>query len=132
MVRAEKVKEIPRKKKKVMTSRKKALTVAGFCEEKKAQDIVILDIRKSSNFFDFFVVCSGKSDAQVKAIFENVIRSSKNDSLSIHHTENDSLVRWLLIDYFDVVLHVFNSESREFYGIERLWSEAKKIKLQKK
>ena len=112
--------------------REKALKIVTFALKKKAQRPLVLDLRGVSNFCDYFVVCSGESTPHVRAIYEEVIRSSKKDSLEINHTEKDEFSHWMLVDFYDVVLHVFLEEVRSFFDIEYLWSEAKKIRIPKK
>lgn len=121
-----------RSAKKNKYSREKAIKILEFVLKKKAQKPLILDLRNVSNLCDYFVVCSGDSPPQVRAIYEEVIRLSKKNSIDIHHTEEDEFSHWLLIDFFDVVLHIFLEEIRNFYGIERLWKEAKRVRLTKK
>lgn len=121
-----------RRIKKNKYSRQKAIKILEFALNKKAQKPVILDLRRVSNLCDYFVICSGDSPLQVRAIYEEVVRLAKKNSIDIHHTEEDQLSHWLLIDFFDVVLHIFLEEVRNFYGIEHLWKEAKKVRIEKK
>jgi ribosome-associated protein len=91
---------------------------------KKARDIVILDVSSISDVTDYFVICTGDSDTQVKAISDAV-----EDQLHPLHgawprKEGYSHLQWVLIDFFDVVVHVFQARTREFYDIERLWGDA--------
>ena len=108
------------------------MRIVEFILRKKATNPVILEIKNISHLCDYFVICSGVSGRQVRAIYEEAIKLSKVNKINMHHTEDDELSKWLLIDYFDVILHIFYDEAREFYGIERIWREAKKIKLPKK
>lgn len=114
-----------------MDSNKKVFKILEFILQKKAENPVILELKKISHFCDYFIICSGTTERHVRAIYEDAIIFSKKNKIKIHHAENDSGGRWLLIDYFDIILHIFNEESRSFYGIERLWREAKKIRLPK-
>ena len=100
-------------------------------QEKKAEDIVVLDLRNIPNAVaDFFVVCTGKSDTQVDAISNSVEEFVyKADQLSPWHVEGKTSREWVLIDYVDVVVHVFKEETREFFGIEDLWGDAKVIRV---
>ena len=105
----------------------KVSKILSFVISKKAKDPVVLDMKGKSYFCDYFVICSGTSERHTRAIYEEAIKLSKKSRLKIHHCEDDHLSRWLLIDYFDVVLHIFNEEARKFYKIERLWKEAERL-----
>jgi len=101
-------------------------------QETKGTNIVQLDLRDIPEApADFFIICSGQSDTQVKAIANNVIKTLK-DNYGIHpnHLEGQSVSKWVLVDFFDVVFHVFYPETREFYDIESLWGDAKKTTFQ--
>jgi len=110
------------------TVKKKALKIAGFSAIKKAKDIVILDVGQISGLCDYFVICSGESGRQVKAIYEETARQCKKNKIKIHHYENDQEHSWIFVDFFDVILHIFSEDARKFYDLEHLWREAKKIK----
>ena len=96
-------------------------------KEKKAEDIVVLDLRFIPNSVaDFFVICTGNSDTQVAAISDSVETTVlKSDQQNPWHVEGKSSREWVLIDYVDVVAHVFKEETREFFGLEDLWGDAK-------
>jgi ribosome-associated protein len=97
---------------------------AYFALVKKAEDVVILDLRGLSDVCDFFVVASGQADVQVRAIARAVtdgLREADQTPVGVEGTESG---RWALIDYFDVVVHVFRPEVRDYYQIERLWDDA--------
>ena len=95
-------------------------------QEKKGQDIVVMDLRKVKNAIcDYFVICSGTSDTQIDAIStsieEEVYKASKQDPW---HREGNLNKEWILLDYVDVVVHVFKKDRREFYDLEQLWGDA--------
>jgi len=119
------------RKEKVLAGRQKALKILTFALQKKAENPLIIDINGLSYFCDYFVVCSGTSQRHARAIYEEVIKSSKRNKIDIHHCEDDNSSSWLLVDYFDVIMHIFTEESRKFYEIERLWREAKKVRIPK-
>ena len=101
------------------------LVVKGM-QEKKAGNIVVMDMRKVKNAFtDYFVVCSGNSDTQVDAIAESVDKevweSTRNNPRSMEGKANHE---WILLDYYDVIVHVFKKDRREFYKLEELWGDA--------
>lgn len=93
--------------------------------DKKAEDVVIIDLRKLSAPTDYFVICSGSTDRQVKAIAENIVEGmKKKKNTRAWHVEGQSVGSWVLIDYVDVVIHVFNDATRRFYSLETLWGDA--------
>jgi len=98
--------------------------------EKKARDIVLMDLRPISSVADYFVCCHGDSDVQVKAIAEAVDRGMKEKGQRPWHKEGTDFFNWVLLDYVDIVVHIFQAEARVFYGLERLWSDAKTEKYQ--
>jgi ribosome-associated protein len=106
-----------------------AKKIVKFALEKKADDVQLLDLRKISPMTDFFIVCSGSSDVQVKAIADSVIEGCKKNDIEIYHVEGYESLRWVLIDLVDVVLHIFQPEVRAYYQLERLWGDAPKEKF---
>ena len=107
-----------------MTSRTLAKKIAEFVLSKKGSDIVLLDLRKLSAPADFFVVCSADSDTQVKAIADAVRDGTDRIGVRLWHSEGFRALTWVLLDYVDVVVHVFKREARAFYNLERLWGDA--------
>ncbi len=95
--------------------------------DKKADDMVVLDLRKSSAFTDFFVICTGQSVRQVQAIADAVEEALRKKGAKPSLVEGYQHGQWVLIDYFDFIVHVFAPSTREFYGLERLWGDAKRI-----
>lgn len=95
-----------------------------FALDKKAEDVVLLDLRKISPVADFFIVCTGLSDVQVKAIADSVVEGCARSKIEIYHVEGYEVSRWVLIDLVDVVVHVFQPEVRAYYQLERLWGDA--------
>lgn len=91
--------------------------------KKKAEDIVLLDLKKLSSVTDYFVICSVGSDVQARVVADTVLEGLKRRTV-VSHVEGYESGRWILIDCFEVVLHVFRPEVREFYGLERLWGDA--------
>ncbi len=102
-----------------------AREAAQLALSKKAEDIVILDLRGLATVTDFFVICSGSSDTHVKAISDAVEDGLEKKGARKWHIEGYSHKRWVLLDYVDVVVHVFHHKTREFYLLERLWGDAK-------
>jgi ribosome-associated protein len=99
-------------------------------DAKKAADLVVLDLRKADGFTDFFVICTAQNQRQIKAVADAV-----EDALRVGHQRKPAHVEgygraeWVLLDYFDFVVHVFTPETRTFYGLERLWGSASSIDL---
>lgn len=94
--------------------------------EKKAQDIQLLDVRGLTTLTDFFVVCHGTSDTQIRALANSVTAKVKEEiGESVWKQEGMDVKKWVILDYVNVVVHIFNKEKREFYGIERMWNDAK-------
>jgi len=108
-----------------LTSRTLAKRIADFALSKKAADVVMLDLRKLGAPTDFFVICSADSDTQVKAIADAVRDGTEQIGARLWHSEGFRALRWVLLDYVDVVVHVFKKEARSFYNLERLWGDAK-------
>ena len=108
-----------------MSAEEVARAAAGYAEDKKAQDIVALDLRGMVGYTDFFLICSGTSDRQTKAIHDGIHEGMKRDhGLLPRRVEGLPNARWILMDYLDVVVHVFTPETRAFYRLEQLWGEA--------
>ncbi len=102
-----------------------AAAAAGFASDRKAQDIVELDLRGIIGYTDYFVICTGRSDRQTKGIHEAIHQGMKSEfGLLPRRVEGVSEGRWILLDYLDVVVHVFTPETREYYRLEQLWGEA--------
>ena len=96
---------------------------------KKAVDLVVLDLRKAAGFTDFFVICSGTNSRQVRAIADGVMEALSADGTKPAHIEGYDRSEWVLIDYFDFIVHVFSPDTRLFYGLERLWGSAERIEV---
>ena len=98
-------------------------------EDKKAADLVVLDLRRAAGFTDFFVICSGTNPRQIRAIADAIIESLGSSGVKPAHVEGYDRSEWVLVDYFDFVVHVFAPETRLFYGLERLWGNAERIEV---
>jgi ribosome-associated protein len=97
--------------------------------DKKASDVVILDLRNTPAFTDFFVLCSGQSTRQVKAIVDAVEETLRAAKIRPAHVEGYDRAEWILMDYFTFIVHVFTPQTRAFYSLERLWGDAKRIEV---
>jgi ribosome-associated protein len=113
------------------TSRLEAIDVArhavDIASDKQAVNIVLLDVRGICSFADYFVICAGDSARQVRSILEEIEFSLKKEGILPHHQEGTIESGWLLLDYGDVIVHIFRAEERDFYKLDELWHEARTI-----
>jgi ribosome-associated protein len=107
------------------TPRRLAHLAGKLALEKKAFDVKVLDLRKLSSVCDFFVICSANVEVHAKAIADWVIENLEERGVRYWHNEGYQACRWILLDYVDVVVHIFLPAVREFYGLEKLWGDAK-------
>jgi ribosome-associated protein len=107
-----------------LSSRELAERIAAIASDRKARDIRILDVGGLVGYTDCFVVCSGGTERQTKAIHDAVHEELKADGLLPQRVEGQREARWILMDYLDCVLHIFTPEARAFYRLEQLWGEA--------
>ena len=98
-------------------------------EDKKGEDIRIIDISEISVLADYFVICNGSSDSQVKALVDNVEEKMAKAGYELKQHEGNGSGTWVLLDFADVIVHVFDKENRLFYNLERIWSDGKTIVL---
>ena len=98
-------------------------------EDKKAVDMVVLDLRKAAGFTDFFVICSGTNPRQVRAIADATTEALATQGVKPAHVEGYERSEWILLDYFDFIVHIFARETRQFYDLERLWGNAEQIEI---
>lgn len=115
-----------------MTSRTLAKNIAEFALSKKASDVLLLDVRKLTSTADFFIICSADSDTQVRAIADAVEKGTADIGMRVWHTEGFHASTWIILDYVDVVVHVFHREARSYYNLERLWGDAKTSTIEDK
>lgn len=108
-------------------SRELALRIADILAETPASDTVVLDIRGLSTFSDFFVICSGDNERQLRAIAERLQEDLREDGLRPQRVEGTPRSGWIVLDFNDAIVHVFDAELREFYKMERLWAEAPRL-----
>jgi ribosome-associated protein len=97
--------------------------------DKKALDVVVLDLRHTPAFTDFFVLCSGQNQRQVKAIADAVEETLRAAKVRPAHVEGYDRAEWVLMDFFTFIVHVFTPQTRAFYSLERLWGDAERIDL---
>ena len=108
--------------------KKQVVEAIRACEEKKGEDLIILELEKDSGAFtDYFVVCSGTNPRQVQAISDEVETRLERAGVRATHIEGYRQAEWVLIDYVDFVVHVFSEKARQYYELERLWKSAKRV-----
>jgi ribosome-associated protein len=101
-----------------------ALAAGEYALEKKATNIKILDVRDITSFTDYFIIATGSSDMQVKAIAENILTKLRESGVTPWKSEGWDTLSWVIVDFVDVVVHIFTETAREFYNLERLWADA--------
>ena len=102
-------------------------TAVRAAEDKQAVDITVMDLANAQGFTDYFIICSGTNTRQIRAIADGIVDALKALGQKPAHLEGYDRSEWVLVDYFDFVVHVFSPESRAFYGLERLWGNAEHI-----
>ena len=101
-----------------------ARKIVEVASDKLAEDIVLLDVRELCSFADYFVICSGASQRQTSAIADEIDKALYKKGPKLQHKEGDVESGWLLMDYGDVIVHIFGAEEREFYKLDKLWDKA--------
>jgi ribosome-associated protein len=113
----------------IMDSKKLALLCRDLADNKKAENIVVLDVRKVSSVTDYFVIASGTSQPHLRAIVEEISSTLRDDhNLRPSRSEGFTSGTWVVLDYFDVIVHVMHTETRKHYDLEGLWGDAKSLK----
>ena len=107
-----------------MSSTELANKISEIIFTKKGFDVIAIDLRKLVTFTDYFVVCSADSDVQVKAIADQVDKVLSEQGIKCWHREGLKALTWVLLDYVDVVVHIFKKDARQFYNLEKLWGDA--------
>jgi ribosome-associated protein len=105
------------------------MIAAHAASDKKATDLVVLDLRKVASFTEYFVICTGTSTRQVQAISDAVEEALRKNGKRPLHIEGYSSGEWILLDYGDFIAHVFGAASRRFYDLERLWRDAPRVEI---
>lgn len=108
---------------------KQVETAVRAAEDKKANDLTVLDLRTAAGFTDYFVIASGTNPRQIRAIADGVLEALAALGVKPAHVEGYDRSEWILIDYFDFIVHVFATETRIFYDLERLWGSAERIEV---
>jgi ribosome-associated protein len=98
-----------------------------IASDKQASNIVLLDVREVCSFADYFIFCTGESQRQVRTILDEIELSLKKEGILPHHSEGALDSGWLLLDYGDVIVHIFSPEERDYYNLDELWREGKAL-----
>ena len=120
-----------------LTARRLAVTMARTCAENRCRDVAVLDLRGLSPVTDFFVLATGTSARQMRAVADRAVDAARDmgerpcGAEGIDMAEGPEQARWLLVDYFDVVVHIFTQESRAYYDLELLWGDASRVNWQR-
>tara|TARA_X000001036_G_scaffold379818_1_gene370879 strand:+ start:839 stop:1246 length:408 start_codon:yes stop_codon:yes gene_type:complete len=104
-----------------ISSKKLLDQIIKYADQKKAENIITIDLRGLSSLSDYFLICHGNSEPQIKAIADNI---RKNTTYKPKHIEGYENKKWILLDYFDVIVHIFDKLEREYYELERIWADA--------
>jgi ribosome-associated protein len=98
-----------------------------IASDKQATNIILLDVRDICSFADYFVICTGDNQRQIRSILDDIELSLKREGVPVNHREGAVDSGWLLLDYGDVIVHIFSPEEREYYDLDGLWSQAKPV-----
>jgi ribosome-associated protein len=98
-------------------------------EDKKAENIAVLDLTDAHGFTDYFVICTGTNSRQIRAIADGITETLAEAGSKPNHVEGYDRSEWVLVDYFDFIVHVFSPDARAFYGLERLWGSAEPVQI---
>jgi ribosome-associated protein len=128
MARTERSTRTEKRKSSSRSSAQIALAVRA-ADDKKAENIVVLDLRKAAGFTDYFLICSGGNARQNRAIADAIMEALAPEAGKPAHLEGYDRAEWILLDYFDFVVHVFAPEPRAFYSLERLWGSAEPVEI---
>ena len=112
-----------------MDSWEKAILISRFALDKKAYDLVLLEVSEVTSIADYFIICSGRSDRQVQSIAQGIDQDLGKEGIKPLSVEGQSRGHWVLMDFTDVIVHVFFQPMREFYDLEGLWSHAPRVDL---
>lgn len=113
----------------LMSSREKALKLCGFALEKKAQDLILMEVGHLTTIAEYFIICSGRSDRQVQSIAEGIREDGRPVKIRPFATEGTTPGHWILMDFSDVLIHIFYQPTRKIYDLEGLWRDGTVIEL---
>ncbi|MBN2781448.1 MAG: ribosome silencing factor [Candidatus Marinimicrobia bacterium] len=101
--------------------------ISELALEKKAEDVVVMDVSEIAGFTDYFVIATGNSDVHIKTLTDYIEDELSQYKVKVWHKEGYENLKWVLMDYVDVVVHLFNAKTRDYYDLETLWADAEKI-----
>lgn len=104
--------------------------IAEACDDKRAENIVALDMNKVSLVADYFIICHGSNERQVQAIARSIKDTAEKKGLNVNRMEGFEQARWVLVDVGEIVCHIFHKDERNYYNLERLWGDAARLTLQ--
>jgi len=107
----------------------RALTLVGAALDKKASQLVLLEVTEFTSIADYFIICSGRSDRQVQSIAQGIQEAAREAEIAVVSVEGTSRGHWVLMDFADIIVHVFYQPVREFYDLDGLWADAPKVQL---
>lgn len=116
---------------KTIKIKEKVNLIVKAAEEKNANNLVIINMRPVANITDYFVICSGTSNMQIRAIVDNIRQTLDREKENPLNIEADPYPKWVLMDYGDVICHIFEEETRRFYDLEHLWADAPRVNADK-
>ncbi len=114
-----------------MTTYEQALEIVKVLDSKKADDIKLFEITECSSLCDYMIIASGQSGTKVKAMADEVEYKLDEKGISVSHIEGHRSNTWILMDYVDIIVHIFSEEARNYYNLERLWQDGKEIDISK-
>lgn len=103
--------------------------VAEACDDKRAEDIIVLDMKNVSLVADYFLICHGTNERQVQAIARSIKDAAGEEGIDVKRLEGFEQARWILVDIGDIVCHIFHKDERSYYNLERLWGDASRVSL---
>lgn len=113
-----------------MKSKTLAQRIVRLAWDKKGKDIMVMDLRKVMDVTDYFVLISGESDVHIKTLADHIESELRKDDVDVWHKEGYQNLQWVLLDYIDIVIHIFHPDVRAFYSLEKLWADAKITKVE--
>ncbi|MBO8156013.1 MAG: ribosome silencing factor [Bacillaceae bacterium] len=113
-----------------MNSKELVLLAANACDDKRAENIVVLDMKHVSLIADYFLICHGNSERQVQSIAREIKDQAEEKGIDVKRMEGFDHARWVLVDLDDVVCHIFHKDEREYYNLERLWGDAREVPVE--
>lgn len=116
-------------RRKPMRLPKQVSRAVSAADAKQAIELAVLDVRKAAGFTDFFIICSGSNPRQIRAIADGILEALAADGAKPAHVEGYDRAEWVLLDYFDFIVHIFARETRVFYDLERLWGNAERVEV---